>query len=311
MKKSSQALMILVALGIAFGCATVGLGQGGVPIVGGYKEAATDDSEVVAAAEFAISARKEKEGGPLSLVSIKRAESQVVQGTNYRLCLEVKAADETDAGVESQDVRVVVWSKLTRPGEKKQYQLTRWEEADCGDSAQNHATSLTRESLLSADSVTSVYSSLSGCKTVSTDRESDSSTQACRGVGGYNLRLEYGDARESITVISPDGKSYPLNFWEVLSSGFSSVGQKAEWRVTRKKGKVVPIALIVRFNASENPEDSSKVTSYLAVAKITPQEICVTDKIAPSATANEEARRAADASADKPCLAAPTQHHRP
>ena len=152
-----------------------------------------------------------------------------------------------------------------------------------------------------ADSpVTSVYSSLSGCKLVTQGR--DYSTQACRGIGGYNLRLEYGDARESITVISPNGKKHPLNFGEVISVGFSSVGKKAEWRVTRKAGKVVPIALIVHFDASENPADSSKVTSYLVVAKITPQKICVTDKIAPSATANEDARRAADSSADKPCL---------
>jgi hypothetical protein len=153
---------------------------------------------------------------------------------------------------------------------------------------------------VSADSITSVYSSLSKCKLVTTGH--DSSTRACVGVAGYNLRLEYGDARESITVISPNGRKHPLNFGEVISSGFSSVGEKAEWRVTHKNGKLVPIALIVRFNASTDPSDSSKVTSYLAVAKITPQKICVTDKIAPSATVNEDARRAADASADKPCL---------
>jgi hypothetical protein len=153
---------------------------------------------------------------------------------------------------------------------------------------------------VSADTITSVYSSLSKCKLVTTGH--DYSTSACVGVSGYNLRLDYDDARESITVISPDGKKHPLNFGEVLSSGFSSVGEKAEWRVTRKNGKMVPIGLIVRFNASENPEDSSKVTSYLAVTKITPQKICVTDKIPPGATANEDARRAADASANKPCL---------
>ena len=152
----------------------------------------------------------------------------------------------------------------------------------------------------SADSITSAYTSLSGCKLVT--KGHDYSTQACVGVGGYNLRLEYDDARESITVVSPNGRKHPLNLWQVISSGFSSVGQKAEWRVTRRNGKTVPTALIVRFNASENPEDSTKVTSYLAVAKITPQKICVTDKIAPSGTANEEARRAADASANKPCL---------
>lgn len=153
---------------------------------------------------------------------------------------------------------------------------------------------------VSADSVTSVYSSLFKCKLVRSGR--DFSIQACLGYGRYNLRLEYDDARESITVISPNGKQHPLNLWQVVSSGFSSVGQKAEWRVTRRAGRLVPIALIIRFNASENPEDSTKITSYLAVAKITPQKICVTDKIGPSATANEEARRAADASADKPCL---------
>jgi hypothetical protein len=152
----------------------------------------------------------------------------------------------------------------------------------------------------SADSVTSVYSSLYKCKLVKVGH--DYSTQACLGVGGYNLRLEYDDARESITVISPNGRKHPLNFGEVISSGFSSVGQKAEWRVTKRNGKLVPIGLIVRFNASENPEDSSKVTSYLAVAKITPQKICVTDKIPPGSTANEDARRAADDSANKPCL---------
>jgi hypothetical protein len=165
------------------------------------------------------------------------------------------------------------------------------------------AVTLALSLTVSADSITSVYSSLYKCKLVS--KGHDFSTQACLGVGGYNLRLEYDDARESITVVSPNGSKHPLRLWEVLSSGFSSVGQKAEWRVAGKNGKPVPIALIVRFNASENPEDSTKVTSYLAVAKITPQEICVTDKIAPGPRANEEARRAADASADKPCLEAP------
>ncbi|HYJ45683.1 MAG TPA: hypothetical protein VEV81_03645 [Pyrinomonadaceae bacterium] len=155
----------------------------------------------------------------------------------------------------------------------------------------------------SADSVTSVYSSLSGCKLVRQER--DSSISACKGFGGYNLRLEYDDARESITVISPNGRKHPLELWNVISNGFSSVGKRAEWRVTRRNGRLVPVALIVRFDASTNPEDSTKVTSYLAVAKITPGQICVTDKIGPGPTANADARRAADTAADKPCLAPP------
>ena len=63
----------------------------------------------------------------------------------------------------------------------------------------------------SADSVTSVYSSLSGCKLVSSSVH-DSSISACKGFGGYNLRLEYADSRESITVISPTGQKHRLSF---------------------------------------------------------------------------------------------------
>src|SRR4051812_30017480 len=132
MRKSVRLPMTIVALAILFGCAGVSFGQGGgVPIVGGYSKVATDKPEVVSAAEFAVSARKEQEGGPRSLVSIERAEQQSVAGTNYRLCLQVKAADEDDAGVEAQDIEVVVFEKLPRaPGNK--YKLTSWKEKDCG-----------------------------------------------------------------------------------------------------------------------------------------------------------------------------------
>lgn len=305
MKKSVHPLMILVALGILFGCATVSFGQERIPNVGS-SEVATDDPEVVSAAEFAVSAQKEKEGGPLSLVSIKSARLMSTRDTAYSLCLEIKAGDETDAGVEAQSVEVVVSAPLTRKGEKKKWKLARWEEKNCGgsDSDGNHATLVPAPAV----PITSVYSSLSKCRKVASDVIS--STHLCGGVGGYKLQREYGDDRESITVISPNGKKHQLEFWNVISSAFSHVGEKAEWRVTRKKGKVVPVALIVRFTASENSGsgDTSKPTaliSYLAVAKITPQKICVTDKIPPSSTANEEARAAADASADKPCVELP------
>jgi hypothetical protein len=62
--------------------------------------------------------------------------------------------------------------------------------------------------------------------------------------------------------------------------------------------------LIVRFNASEDPEQPDKLTSYLAVSKITSDAVCVTAKIQPGASANENARRAADEAAAKPCLGA-------
>ena len=124
----------------------------------------------------------------------------------------------------------------------------------------------------------------------------------CPGVAGYALLLSEGDLRQNITVITPKGAKHSLELWDVISGGFSSVGPKAEWRMSMQKGKLAPVALIVRYNASENPDQPDKLSSYLAVSKITATEICVTDKILPGPNANEEARRAADTAATKPCL---------
>ncbi|MBX7220558.1 MAG: hypothetical protein K1Y36_11475 [Blastocatellia bacterium] len=153
-----------------------------------------------------------------------------------------------------------------------------------------------------ADTVESVYTDLSQCQTVKVNQERASSITKCPGVGGYHLLILDDDARMSVTVVAPGGKEHPLEYWHTITNGFSTVGQKAEWRVIRQNGKLVPIALIVRVNANEDSEKPEKVTSYLAVAKITGQQICVTNKIKPSARANEEARTAADAAANKPCL---------
>jgi hypothetical protein len=150
----------------------------------------------------------------------------------------------------------------------------------------------------------SVYTSLSAksCKTIKVYKEGEGSLQSCAGIAGYRLLVEEGDLRQSITVVTPKGKKHELNYWQVITGGFSVLGEKAEWRVVKSKGKTVPVALIVRVNAYETPDDEKKITSYLAVAKITAEKICVTDKINPGASQNEEARRAADSSASKSCL---------
>lgn len=147
--------------------------------------------------------------------------------------------------------------------------------------------------------VTSVYTDLDDekCKTLElTEDEGGLYKGECKGVAGYKLHVIEGDLRQTITVVDPKGTEHPLEFWN-LTGAFSSLGSKAEWRM---RGKM-PIALIVRLNVSENPEDASKIKGYLVVAKITPDGICVTDFLAPTRSHNYEARRAADRSASRPC----------
>ena len=109
----------------------------------------------------------------------------------------------------------------------------------------------------------SVYTDLApaGCKTIETHEESAGSVQKCPGVGGYELLVEDDDSRQSVTVVGPDGKRHPLNYWQVVTTGFSSLGERAEWRVEKKGGGLRPYALIVRVNADENPETPGQKTS--------------------------------------------------
>ena len=117
----------------------------------------------------------------------------------------------------------------------------------------------------------------------------------CPGVGGYKVRLLEGDIRQTLNIITPAKKKFELNFWNFYG-GFSSVGEKIEWRT---KGRV-PVALIARFVVS-NAEDSSKNISYLMVSKIGKSESCVTDVVSPGPKQNEKARELADAASAKPC----------
>ncbi|HEX8429954.1 MAG TPA: hypothetical protein VF625_01660 [Longimicrobium sp.] len=147
----------------------------------------------------------------------------------------------------------------------------------------------------------SVYTSLESCRLVRTDEETGGTTQRCPGVGGHALEVTDFDARVSVDVITPDRRRHRLSYPGVITSNFSSLGPRAEWRLRGSR----PFALIVRVNAFENPERPSERTSYLAVARVSPGRICVTDRIRPSADANARARRAADRSAGRPCLTPP------
>jgi len=168
------------------------------------------------------------------------------------------------------------------------------------------AVSLVCVSTAAAQTNRSVYTPIGNkqCRTIKSHEAGDDGFEArCRGAAGYTLLLSEGDLRQNITVITPQRKEYSLELWNVVSSGFSSVGPKVEWRIATQDKK--PVALILRYNANEDATQPNKLLSYLVVTKITPTEICVTDKISPGPKANEDARRAADAASTKSCLKNP------
>lgn len=160
----------------------------------------------------------------------------------------------------------------------------------------------TADSSPTSDKVEFVYTDITSAKCKTTEKNEDEGwiVQMCDGVAGYKLEVSEGDLRASINVIAPSGKTSELNFQQNVSSAFSTLGEKAEWRMMKKDGKSVPFALIVRLNASKG-DDGTKTDSLLVVSKIDGDKSCVTDVVKPIANANEEARKLADNSANKPC----------
>jgi cystatin-C len=126
MRKSLRLLIAVVALGVVCVCVAAGAAR---QRVGGYKEVAADDPEVAAAAKFAVGEQGRKQDAAIKLISVERAESQVVAGINYRLCLKVEVGDEAQDVDVTQEVKAVVYRNL-----KKEYSLTTWEAAECGES---------------------------------------------------------------------------------------------------------------------------------------------------------------------------------
>lgn len=152
--------------------------------------------------------------------------------------------------------------------------------------------------------IQSIYTDLEGakCRTVKVERLAGASVESCPGVGGFHLLVESDDDRMSVAVVGPDRREHNLDYWNVVTRAFSSLGKKAEWVVTKRDGKMVPIALIVRVNATVENDGKPKQQSFLTVAKLTADQSCVTDKIASSANANAKARKAAETAASRPCL---------
>lgn len=151
----------------------------------------------------------------------------------------------------------------------------------------------------------SKYTATSGaaCSELPDAAATGAHTLGCPGVYGFRLLIHEDDERSSISIVTPEKRIFPLNYWDVVSRGFSSLGAKAEWRIVRAHGTGTPAALIVRVNTIDqsDPEHPRRVP-LLAVAKISSESACVISIIdARASDANYQARQSA-MNGNAPCL---------
>lgn len=115
------AIMVVVIFGV-HSAASSAMAQTDV-IVGGYGEKSVSDKDVVKAAGFAIKKEASKTGKRLKLVKIEKAETQVVAGVNYRVCMTVKVGRKHPA---EESVTAVVYTDL-----RGRMSLSKWQDGGC------------------------------------------------------------------------------------------------------------------------------------------------------------------------------------
>lgn len=155
------------------------------------------------------------------------------------------------------------------------------------------------------DHVMSVHSPLTGvaCSVHVDQRATGAQTLDCPGAYGYRLRVIEDDQRRSVNVVTPGGHSFALNYWDVVTRGFSTLGSRAEWRIQVVDGAATPFAVIVRVNALDQRDaEHPRTRPLLVVARISRDAACVTHLI--DAALPNAARRARSAAAEVhvPCL---------
>lgn len=98
------------------------------PILGGYKDISTENSEVRRAADAAVSSEAKRSKKEIELIEIIKAEHQNVRSSNYRMCLKINTE-----GAEGQDAAEVFVKAIVNVDLKGVAKLTSWEASDCGE----------------------------------------------------------------------------------------------------------------------------------------------------------------------------------
>lgn len=117
--KATLFLLVILTLTLIESAVSVSLTKRHIPgrvpgrprkIVGGFSPIDVDDPNVKEIADFATSAISESSNsGPLSLIKIVKAESQVVAGRNYKLILELSSVVDGASETEETLCEVIVF----------------------------------------------------------------------------------------------------------------------------------------------------------------------------------------------------------
>jgi len=165
------------------------------------------------------------------------------------------------------------------------------------------ATALVCSALLASIALAAVphgtFTDLHGKRCQSLESRQDHGSRLCPGPAGFALVVYDSDDRSSVDIVNPKNGLYPLSYWDVVTPGYTSVGQKAEWLMEKRNGKPVPGALLVRLTRL----DTANPGELIAAARIHHDGACVVFRGDLADTATLHAARKAAANPRAKCLA--------
>lgn len=137
MVKNWRVALLVAAINVVLSISSVANAQ--VVVVGAYGETSPTNPEVISAASFAVTKAGQRQGSRISLISIDRAEQQVVAGMNYKIWLKVRSRGAV------RNVTTVVYQNL-----KRRYSLTSWEVESAGGGSDVVTSNSTIEQLVAS-----------------------------------------------------------------------------------------------------------------------------------------------------------------
>ena len=146
----------------------------------------------------------------------------------------------------------------------------------------------------------SSYTSIEQKDCITLDSDNIGLVQECESFENIGVKVVVGDIREGI-ILTRKGREYDLELLSTFKNIFSSFGSKLEWRHTLTNAKNIK-GVIIPLNMSDDSEKLDETSTYLVVAKITADKICVVAKIAPQKEQDEIAREILDTDEGLPCL---------
>ena len=144
----------------------------------------------------------------------------------------------------------------------------------------------------------------SNCKPA--ENPKDQGARICQGVEGY-LLLVKGDeveqglflAKPEIYLIAPNGRHYPLRYWDTSDPKYEGLHRSALWIIVNTPRKIITLTFTLRI---AQRQDYSYSDSYDIIVRVSPTPVCVVGSVPGSSTSAGESAWIASSPRGRPCF---------